>query len=206
MEIELHREQIKNFSRLYCQQLTREETIEAVVPDVMPDVQQIMDTEARVYLRGKEIEDGRLSVNAFLEGTVLYQPEGESGLRRLNLSGNFSLSFDDPAIARDTSAHVTLHCTAADARMLNPRKVLLRAEITAGAAVYGQSVTGFAGSAEGEGLQTLQQSTTISSIAAVEEKTFVIAEDFTLPGGAELGELLRSRVWAECEDLRMVAG
>ena len=206
MEIELHREQIQSYSRLYSQQLTREETIEAVVPDVMPDVQQIMDTQAQVYLRGKEIEDGRLSVNAFLEGTVLYLPEGENGLRRLTLTGNFSLSFDDPAIIRESNAHITLHCTAADARMLNPRKVLLRAEITSDAAVYGHSTIAFTSGAEGEGLQTLRQRTTISTIAAVEEKTFVIAEDFALPGGAELAELLRSRVWAEAEDLRLVAG
>lgn len=206
MEIELHREQIQNFSRLYNQHFTREETIEAVVPDVMPDVQQIMDTEARVYLRGKEMEDGRLNVNGFLDGTVLYLPEGENGLRRLSLSGNITLSFDDPAIVRDSTAHIMLFCTAADARMLNPRKVLLRAEITAEAAVYSHGVTGYADGAEVEGLQTLRQSTTVSYIAAVEEKSFVIAEDFTLPGGAELGELLRSRVWAETEDLRTVAG
>jgi len=206
MEIELHREQIQNYSRLYSQHITREETIEAVVPDVMPDVQQIMDTGAQVYLRGKEMEDGRLSANAFLEGTVLYLPEGESALRRLNLSGSFSFSFDDPAIVRDCVAHISICCTAADARMLNPRKVLLRAEITAEAAVYSHSATAFAVDAEAEGLQTLRQSAVISCIAAVEEKTFVIAEDFALPGSAELSELLRSRVWAETEDLRMVAG
>ena len=206
MEIELHREQIQNYSRLYSRHLTREETIEAVVPDVMPDVQQIMDTGAQVYLRGKEMEDGRLSVNAFLEGTVLYLPEGESGLRRLSLSGNAAFSFDDPAIVRNCAAHISLYCTAADARMLNPRKVLLRAEITAEAAVYSNTVTAFAADADGDGLQTLRQSAVISCIAAVEEKTFVIAEDFALPGSAELSELLYSRVWAETEDLRMVAG
>ena len=68
MEIELRKEQIQNYCRLYSQQICREESIEAVVPDVMPDVQQIMDTDAQVYLRGKETEDGRLSVSAFLEG------------------------------------------------------------------------------------------------------------------------------------------
>lgn len=206
MEIELHKEQIQNFSRLYSQLVTREETIEAVVPDVMPDVQQIMDTDAQVYLRGKETEDGRLSVNAFLEGTVLYLPEGENGLRRLTLSGNFSFSFDDPGIPRDCITQLTLRCTAADARMLNPRKVLLRAEITADAAVYCPCTTEYAVGAEGEGLQTLRRKATVSYIAAVEEKTFVIAEDFSLPGGVEAGEILRSRVWAETDDLRLVAG
>lgn len=206
MEIELQKEQIQNYSRLFSQLVTREESIESVVPDVMPDVQQIMDTEAQVYLRGKETEDGRLSVSAFLEGTVLYQPEGEGGLRRLTLAGNFSLSFDDPAIPRDCVAQIHLRCTTAEARMLNPRKVLLRAEITAAADVYCPGCTEYAVGAAGEGLQILQKTSSVLYIAAVEEKTFVIAEDFNLPAGTELGELLRSRVWAETEDLRMVAG
>lgn len=206
MEIELHKEQIQNFSRLYSQLITREETIEAVVPDVMPDVQQIMDTEAQVYLRGKETEDGRLSVSAFLEGTVLYLPEGENTLRRLTLSGNFSFSFEDPAIPRDCQVQLALRCSAGDARMLNPRKVLLRAEICAEAAVYVPCMTEYATGAEGEGLQTLRQKSTVNFIAAVEEKTFVIAEDFSLPAGVELGEILRSRIWAVTEDLRLVAG
>lgn len=206
MEIELHKEQIQNYCRLFSQLVTREETIEAVVPDVMPDVQQIMDTDAQVYLRGKETEEGRLSIHAFLEGTVLYLPEGENGLRRLTLSGNFSFSFDDPAIPRDCVTQLTLRCTAADARMLNPRKVLLRAEITAEAAIYSPCTTEYASGAEGEGLQILQRKATVAYIAAVEEKTFVIAEDFSLPGGVEAGEILRSRVWAETEDLRLVAG
>ncbi|MBQ2895929.1 MAG: DUF3794 domain-containing protein, partial [Oscillospiraceae bacterium] len=206
MEIELRKEQIQNYTRLYDQLICREESIEAVVPDVMPDVQQIMDAEAQVYLRGKETEDGRLSVSAFLEGTVLYQPEGENSLRRLNLSGNVSIAFDDPAIPRGGVVQLALGCTSADARMLNPRKVLLRAEICVRAIVFRPELSVYSAEAGAEGLQTLCKTETVQYIAAVEEKSFVLAEDFDLPGGGELHELLRSRLRLETGEVRAVAG
>ncbi len=207
MEIELKKDRITGYARVFQDSSNREETIEAVVPDTMPDVSRIVDTDAAVSLRSKQIENGRLTVTGLLEGNVLYLPEGETALRRLSLSGPCTFDFDSPQIREKCRARITLRVTAADARMLNPRKVLLRVDVSAEADVYCAQELEFATGAENEALQTLLVTETVGYVSAVEEKTFVLTEEFTLPAGAPaLSEILLSRVNAEVEDVKHVGG
>ena len=57
-----------------------EENAECVVPDSMPDLGAIVDTDATLSLRSKELSGGRLSVTADISAKILYQPEGENVL------------------------------------------------------------------------------------------------------------------------------
>lgn len=53
-----------------------EQAAETVVPDTMPDVERVLCAEGTVIIKGKEVQDGRVSVTAGVAATVLYAPEG----------------------------------------------------------------------------------------------------------------------------------
>ena len=66
--------------------LTQEETAETIVPDYCPDIARIIDTEGKVYLHSRELRDGKAEVSGTIRVTVLYTPDGESGVRTLDFA------------------------------------------------------------------------------------------------------------------------
>ena len=71
---------------------TEEETAEMIVPDACPDIWQVLDGEARLLLQRKEPQDGKGEFSGLLKTTILYQPEGEQGLRAMEVTLPFSAS------------------------------------------------------------------------------------------------------------------
>lgn len=58
MEVNLKREAIQYCTPVYSDTLSREETLETVVSDTLPDVARILDVDAAVYLRSKTLQQG----------------------------------------------------------------------------------------------------------------------------------------------------
>ena len=79
MELELKKECLDVFEAGDRQTLTQEETAETIVPDYCPDIARIISAEGCVYLHGAEPSGTSGTVRV----TVLYTPEGESGVRTL---------------------------------------------------------------------------------------------------------------------------
>ena len=78
--------------------LTQEETAETIVPDYCPDIARIIDTEGKVYLHSRELRDGKAEVSGTIRVTVLYTPDGESGVRTLDFALPFSAESDAKAM------------------------------------------------------------------------------------------------------------
>ena len=70
--------------------LTQEETAETIVPDYCPDIARIIETEGNVYLHSRELRDGKGEVSGTVRVTVLYTPDGESGIRTLEFAMPFT--------------------------------------------------------------------------------------------------------------------
>lgn len=78
--------------------LTQEETAETIVPDYLPDIARIIETEGRVFLHSRELRDGKAEVSGTVRVTVLYTPEGEGGIRTLDFSIPFTVESDSRAL------------------------------------------------------------------------------------------------------------
>ena len=72
MEVNLKREAIQYCTPVYSDTLSREETLETVVSDTLPDVARILDVDAAVYLRSKTLLQGSIRIEGSIRGTVLY--------------------------------------------------------------------------------------------------------------------------------------
>ena len=105
-----------------------EENAECVVPDSMPDLGVIVDTDAILSLRSKDLSGGRLSVAADISVKILYQPEGQSVLRSLSVSMSSSLTAAVTA-EDDCIPLVRLRVRTAEAKLLNSRKASVRIEL-----------------------------------------------------------------------------
>ena len=109
--------------------LTQEETTETIVPDYCPDIARIIETEGKVFLHSRELRDGKAEVSGTIRVTVLYTPDGESGIRTLE----FAPKGFYPLQAGDTS-HRLSAITAGLLYRCRGRKRALRREAAGAAA------------------------------------------------------------------------
>ena len=140
MEVNLKREAIQYCTPVYSDTLSREETIETVVSDTLPDVARILDVDAAVYLRSKTLQQGSIRIEGSIRGTVLYIGEDSERLQRIEAELPVSFSAEAEGTEDTDILAANLCVSSADARLLNPRKIQFRVGVCAAVAAY-RSVT-----------------------------------------------------------------
>ena len=208
MEVNLKREAIQYCTPVYSDTLNREETLETVVSDTLPDIARILDVDAAVYLRSKTLQQGSIRIEGSIRGTVLYIGEDSERLQKIEaeLPVVFSAEADG---AEDTDTLAANVCvSSAEAKLLNPRKIQFRAGVCAAAAVYRSITAELPAEAEpAQGLYTLTDTKTVSFLSGVEEKSFLISDEAELPAGCPPMEKLLCYSHTEnVDELKQVGG
>ena len=81
MELELCKETYSCYEALPPLVETREQSTETIVPDYCPDIARIVEGSGCLFVRSREIADGRVSVSGSLRMTLLYIADGSGGLK-----------------------------------------------------------------------------------------------------------------------------
>lgn len=136
MELELDRTQRSGYEAVLDTTICREETLESIVPDACPDILRICDTEGVVCLRDKVLQDGRVELSGSVRAALLYLPDGEEGIRRMEVELPFSCTLEHPALTPLCRVVALPRVQGADARLINPRKVLVRVDLAFCVQVY----------------------------------------------------------------------
>ena len=130
--------------------VSQEDTAEMIVPDALPDVAEIIMTDGVSLIRGKDVRRSGISVSGISELTVLYLAE-DGRLCRMPVEIPFEneISFNVP----DDAARIvaTVRLISCEARILNSRKLLLRAEVCITVSVWTPKELRWASEALAEG-------------------------------------------------------
>ena len=196
MELELQKERFEGYRSGTPLLLSDEETAETVVPDYAPDIARIVEVSACLLLRSRAVADEKLTASGSVRLTLLYLAEDAQGLRSLEYTVPFEQIASLPEGCED--AAVEGRVCAAEARLLNPRKLFTRLNIEWRVTPYCRAALTTCGEiAEQEryAIQLLCERREVSLIRSVGDRDFVFADELTLPGGRDaIGELLCSRV------------
>ena len=197
MDMELQRIMIEGYWPVNQGVFSQEETLESIVPDACPDISRIVSAAGKVFLKEKELGEGSLRLSGTARVTVLYIPEGEGAPRTVEVSIPFQCVRDDPQFHAGCPVQATVQAASADARTINPRKMLVRVNLAVWAAAYRQQrrelccdVRG----GEGLGMEKLFTSRKCSVIPDVAEKVFTFSDVLRPPASKpEMEELLLYR-------------
>ena len=129
MELEFERDTIVSYDTVAQVTLCQEETLESIVPDACPDILRIVDVCGQATLSGKQAREGLAQVTGMVRAVILYQPEGASGLRRMEVGLPFTCQAEAPGLTERGTVLASPRLRCAEARALNPRKVLLRVDL-----------------------------------------------------------------------------
>lgn len=206
MEAKLKHERINCYSSVYTGTINREETAESVVPDTLPDIAQILDTDASIYLKAKTVQNGKASLEGNIQGTVLYLTDEDDDVYKLELSQTTTFLFESEELKEGDRLCARLYVNNADARMLNPRKILLRVDVVADVSAYRESAMELAVEPDdAEFLQILPEERTVQYITAVGEKPFIVTDEFSVPASRPaIGQVLQAKAGANIDDMKQV--
>ena len=208
MELELNTTHLNCYDTVLDTTLFHEETLETIVPDACPDILRIVDCEAMVCLKGKEAQEGRAEISGSVRAAVLYLPDGAEGIRRMTVTIPFTCSAEALGIHAGCLVTAMPRVHSADARSLNPRKVLTRVDLAVEVSVFARQTEslcdGVTCPAEG-GIQQLTETQNAYLVTAVEEKPFSFSDDVSISGAKPRAEeLLKSRADIECSESKLI--
>jgi hypothetical protein len=182
-------------------EIIKEETLESIVPDISPDVADVVYTGGFASIREKEIRENEINVAGSVRVTALCRPESAAELRtpgalcRLECVIPFTHMFAGGANRHDGRVMARAWVERLSARVLNPRKVLftvsLGIAVTAWQPRERSLCIGLA--SEEDTPEVLRGEGRLYLPAAVCEKPFTISEDWEiLAGKPPVGEILHT--------------
>ncbi|MGN1002298.1 MAG: SPOCS domain-containing protein [Oscillospiraceae bacterium] len=207
METILKKTGMDCYHKAFSQTLRKEETQDCVVPDTSPDIAGILDTTGCVLIRSKDVSAGRVRLEAAVPAKVAYLPEGESGLRCLDVNVPLYISCDDERISDGCLCSASLSLVGLDTRMLNPRKVMVRAEVCVSVVCYEKGELSLPRGVEEDkwGIRTLVKTESVTTVDCVTEKTFAVTDEYALPASKPAIDcILSQRTELVTEDVKTV--
>lgn len=208
MELELERSQLRCYDTVLETTVFPEETMEMIVPDACPDILRVVDTCGTVLLKSREAQEGRAEVAGAVCCSVLYQPDGAEGIHRIEVNVPFFCAAEHPAVGQGGTVMAMPRVQAAETRLLNPRKVLVRVNLAVDIQVFAPCDAELcSGAVDGpeSGVQQLLETQEAYVVSCAQEKPFHFSDDLTISGSRpEAEELLKSRVDLVCGESKVI--
>ena len=176
------------------------------VPDTLPDIGEVLCTTGDVLIRSKDVAAGRLRIEANVPARICCVPEEGGAPFLLDVNVPLAFTAEDAAIPEGGLCTAELRLAALDTRVLNPRKVSVRAEVEFSVACYEcakRSVCAAPETAEA-GIQTREREISFSAVASVTEKTFVLTDELEPPEGVAAQRIVGQKTRMETEEVRTV--
>ena len=170
MELELKRDAIHCFETVADVTICQEETQEAIVPDACPDILRIVEVCGQACLTGKQAREGMATVSGMVRASVLYLPETGGCLRHMELSVPFTCQVEAPGLTSQGTILADPRLRWAEARVLNPRKILLRVDLAVeirACQPCERTICQGVEAAEEHGIRQLQEEQTTDQIVAL---------------------------------------
>ena len=172
---------------------SRELTQELKLTDGMPEIGRVLGAWGQPILRGKEWSEEAFRVSGGMMVWVLYAPEDGSQTRCVSGWIPWQLSWDLPSGTPDGKIRVHCLTKSVDARAVSPRKIMVRAGISAlGEGLVEAQGTSWTPSQVPGDVQLLEESYPLRVCVEAGEKSFSLDEELMLPASAPKPEKLVS--------------
>ncbi len=112
-----------------------EVTADMIVPDSYPDMVSVVSATGQACVKEKVLRDDRLDLTGMVRVGVLYRPEGEDGLRKLDVVIPFNHVFDG-RFPHQSEAFCDVRLLETETRAVNPRKVSVLCRLSIRAVIF----------------------------------------------------------------------
>lgn len=206
MNAALHENNMRCYRQVYTGHKTVEASGESVVPDTLPDIGMIGETTMHPLVRSKRAALGLVAMEGELAVTVSYLPDGAAGFSVLHLTLPWLGEFNGDVLTENTVIMGSVKLRAVETKLMNPRKVLVKAQLDVDVTCYEQTTVSYCDAAEENSrIQVRVESMDCSVIGTVCEHNFVVTDEYPLSEDLHDGEILHQRVNFCVDDVKTIA-
>ena len=207
MDISLERRFLSSFKLIGSGKKVCDISSDIVVPDTKEDILRVIMTNADYSIRSKDVEVGRVVVHGELKVTAVYVPESGEGLGTLSTDIPFECDFEVNSADSGCAAVAELSVVSVDTRILNPRKVMINAQVGVSQKCYCNcDFSWYTAPAEAPKNTFFRNSSAdIRLINVVSEKTFSLGNDYAAVGIDDGAQLIAAPV-SFCTDSAEAVG
>lgn len=208
MELELNKTALSYHDLIFHTRVTREETMEMIVPDAYPDIASLLDTNGICCLTTREAAEGTVSLAGKIRCSVLYLPEEAGEITSLGAELEFQCSVDQEDIKGTCHVVALPQMVTAETKAVNPRKILIRVTYELAVRVYQDATLLLPCGVMEAGLVEERQEEAEGYFAvAVPEKQFQFQDQLNLSGSQPaIDAILRLDSDVSCNDAKLIGG
>lgn len=207
MELQFQKIQENCLQQLCWQVQQQEQTQELKIDDTMPDVGHVLGAWGQILIRGKEWQNGSVTVSGGVMVWVAYTPEEEDSCRCMESWIPFQIRCQIPPSDRDGNICAYPLLRNVDARSISARKMMIRANVE----VLIQALV--PGKAEycrpdklPEDVQLLKRNYLTTLPREAGEKAFTVEDELTMPASCpQVQTLVRYELHPELVDQKVMA-
>ena len=167
-----------------------------IVPDIKPDVLNIISSNGTICIYKKEIQDGKVRFDGSVYIYTIYVADDEiASVRCINSSLDFSKTIDIEGIKPDMQLETCCEIKSIESKILNGRKISLQANIKLKACVYSNENIEIMKDVEDVmDIQKLNKTYNINSLLG-RGNTKVYAKDtIQIDGADNLSEIIKTKI------------
>lgn len=148
-----------------------------IVPDIKPDVLNIIDTDGTVCIYKSEVSDGKLKIDGTINMYIMYLADDDkTEIRALNTNLDFSKIIEIENLKVDMDVQVEYELKSSDCKVLNGRKINIKTQLMANVVISNNEDIEYIENIKNSTIQCLNKKFKINSMVA-KGKTKVYAKD-----------------------------
>lgn len=165
-----------------------------IVPDIKPDIVNIINTNGIAYIYKEDITTGRVRVDGNIDTYVVYLADnGET--RSIQTTLTFAESIEESNISEMSFLKQNIMLESIESKVLNERKISIKASVKIKSEIYEKSEIEIASDFEGmEDAQKLKETLDIKSIIGRNKVKTSIKEDVAVDNNFSVAELLKTDI------------
>ena len=174
-----------------------EVTGDIIVPDIKPDIVNIINTNGNVYICKEEVSEGKLRIDGNIDTYIVYLSDnGET--RSISSNISFLESIEDEKINSSTQVKYKVFIENMDTKVLNERKISTKVKIKIKLEFFEKTnITIFKEENEDLNIEKLKESMNIKSIVDFNRTKATIKEDISVDTSLDIAEILKVSVQIE---------
>ncbi|NCB74193.1 MAG: DUF3794 domain-containing protein [Clostridia bacterium] len=183
MRVALHAATSHYFKPIYENEIVKEETMELVVPDVCADIGKILDIRGQLLRSSQKAKADEILICAAIEISIIYAADGNGKVQHLTAKMPLDMMVAVPGADENTKIVTKCELCNLDARTLNPRKLLIRANVSAHICCLAADKLVFWDNLcqdENASVYILQKEIEHTPVVCISEKSFVVSDEYRL--------------------------
>ena len=202
-------ETIKESLSVNKQTATKKEIIfvegDMIVPDSKPDILNTICTSGVVCIYKKEVLDGKVRVDGNINTYIMYLADDENDkVRGLNTTLDFSENIQISNVTEDMNCKIDTKLKSIEAKVINGRKVGIKATIEISIKVYSNEIVAIVNSIpESDGIYTLKESLNVNSLVGEGENKIYAKDTININVEDNLAEILKAGVEIKNKDIKV---